>query len=73
MNDDLSYSIYYSPEEDDSDIVNKENIVIKYNFVCNCDCNKQDMYCFILCFNANTDQFESINCQIFKNNLYKNY
>jgi hypothetical protein len=50
----LSDTNYYSPENSDN-----EDII-------DCKCNNLNDSCLILCFNSNTNQFESIDCKIFK-------
>ena len=68
-----SDNIYYSPTNTDSDseqdIINlkPEQDIINKDSLFTCYCNKNNMNCFILCFNNETNQFESINCNIFYN------
>jgi len=52
----LSDTNYYSPENSDNE---DEDII-------DCNCTNKNDSCLILCFNSNTNQFESINCKIFK-------
>ena len=57
----LSDTRYYSPD-------NSDNEDLDYNLFINimeCNCNYSQNSCLILCFNKDTDQFESIDCKIF--------
>lgn len=54
----LSDSIYYSPNNSDNEID-----LPLFNIDCHC-INKKDS-CLIFCFNAETNQFESMDCKIF--------
>ena len=58
----LSDSIYYSPNNSENE--SESPLFIDDIIDCNC-LNKKDS-CLIFCFNAETNQFESINCKIFK-------
>ena len=58
-----SDDIYYSPDNTDLELVS-ETINTDTNFTCYC--NKNNMICFILCFNNETNQFESIDCNKFR-------
>jgi len=70
-NNSSSESLYYSPTNTDSssdtdsppymdiDSPKQKNII-------DCNCIKVDDSCLILCFNMNINQFESMNCKIFK-------
>ena len=53
----LVNEIYYSPENSDNEDY------LEYD----CNCINSNGNCFILCFNIDTNQFESIDCKIFKN------
>ena len=57
----LSETIYYSPNNSDNE---SDSPLIK-NIDCYC-LNKKDS-CLIFCFNAETNQFESMDCKKFKN------
>lgn len=64
MNSDspLSDTIYYSPNNSDNE--SDSPLIIK-KIDCYC-LNKKDS-CLIFCFNAETNQFESMDCKKFKN------
>lgn len=59
-----SDNIYYSPTNTDSD---SEQDIINKDFEFTCYCNKNNINCFIFCFNNETNQFESIDCNTFYN------
>ena len=63
-NNSSSENLYYSPTNTDSD--NEYPII-------DCNCNKPDKSCLIFCFNMNTNQFECIDCKIFRELILKNY
>ena len=58
-----SDNIYYSPENTDSESDTETKNTTK---LITCYCNKNIMKCFIFCFNNETNQFESIDCNKFK-------
>jgi len=66
-----SEDLYYSPTDTDSppcmDIESP-----KQKNIIDCNCIKFDDRCFILCFNINTNQFESMDCKIFKSQFTQN-
>jgi hypothetical protein len=65
-----SINQYYSPNNTDSDSDNQNysHVSPKYHFF-SCHCKENDTSCLILCFNHETNQFESIDCMEFRKNM----